>query len=128
MNNYYTVEPTQQIQGASYGLWQPQGLINNKIQVDTGINSNWNYRQYMQKNAKDIMKFNTMQSINDSGNNPYTILNTRPTENTPHLYRSLHDTSNPPYGFRDSDLRQEFLSKQQLKARMISPSIPTNFI
>lgn len=128
MNNYYTVEPTQQIQGPSYGLWQPQGLINNKIQVDTGINSNWNYRQYMQKNAKDIMKFNTMQSINDSGNNPYTILNTRPTENTPHLYRSLHDTSNPPYGFRESDLRQEFLAKQQLKARMISPSIPTNFI
>lgn len=128
MNNYYTIEPTQQIHGSSYGLWQPQGLINNKIRVDSGINSNWNYRQYMQKNAKDIMKFNTMQSINDSGNNPYTILNTRPTENTPHLYSSLHDTSNPPYGFRDSDLMQDFLTKQQIKARMISPSIHTNFI
>jgi len=73
------------------------------------------------------MKFNTMQSINASGNNPYTILNTKPTENTPHLYSSLHDTNNPSYGFRESDLRQDFLSKQQLKARMIAPSIPTYF-
>ena len=56
-----------------------------------------------------------------------SILNTKPNENTPHLYSSLHDTNNPPNVFRDTDLRQEFLNKQQMKARMISPSIPTYF-
>lgn len=126
-NNFYTIRPTQEIQGNSYGLWQPDSETNQKMLIDSGLSSNWKYRQYIQKNANDIMKFNTMQAINTSGNNPYTILNTRPTENTPHLYRSLHDTSNPPYGFRESDLRQNFLSKQQMKARMISPSIPTFF-
>lgn len=123
-NNYYTIEPTQEIQGNTYSLWQPDASTNNKIQIDTGITSNWKYRQYIQKNANDIMKYNTMQSINNSGNNPYTLLNTKPTENTPYLYNSIHETS---IHFRNSDLKQEYITKQQIKARLISPSISTNF-
>jgi hypothetical protein len=126
-NNYYTIQPTQEIQGKSYGLWQPDALTNQKILTDSGVSSNWKYRQYIQKNANDIMKYNTMQAINTSGNNPYTILNINPVNNTPYLYNSIHDTSKPSYGFRESDLKQEFLTKQQIKARMISPSIPTIF-
>jgi hypothetical protein len=126
-NNYYTIEPTQELQGSAYSLWQPGAATNRKIIVDTGINSNWNYRKYIQKNANDIMKYNTMQAINTSGNNPYTVLNTNTVNNTPHLYSSIHDTNNPPHGYRASDLRKDFLTKQQIKARMISPSIPTNF-
>ena len=58
-NNYYTIEPTQELQGTAYNLRQPDGSTNRKIQVDTGISSNWKYRQYIQKNANEIMKFNT---------------------------------------------------------------------
>lgn len=126
MNNYYTIEPTKEFQGITYSLWQPEGSTNRKIQVDTGINSNWKYRQYMQKNAKEIMKFNSMQAINDSGNNPYTVLNTTQVENTPFLYNSLHDTRSPTYGFRNSDLKKDYMTKEQFKSRMISPSISTN--
>jgi hypothetical protein len=126
-NNYYTMETTSELQGQSYGLWQPDNNTNRKIQVDTGISSNWKYRQYMQQNAKEIMKYNTMQSINDSGNNPYTILNTNPVGNTPYLYRSVHDTSSPAFKINNSDLKQDYMTKEQMKAKMISPSIPTNF-
>ena len=125
--NYYTMPTTAELQGQNYSLWQPDGLTNRKIQVDSGISSNWKYRQYMQKNANEIMKYNTMQSINASGNNPYTILNTSPVENTPYLYKSVHDTNNPSYGFRNSDLKQDYMKKEQMKARMIAPSIPTKF-
>jgi len=123
-SNYFTIEPTPNIQGISYN-----DLTNNKIKVDTGIQTNWQYRQYMQKNANDIMKYNTMQTINASGNNPYTLLNTQPTQNTPYLYNSLHSApdSIPPYGFRNSDLKQNYMTKEQMKSRMISPSISTNF-
>ena len=128
MNNYYTIETTSEIQGQTYGLWQPDGATNRKMQLDTGISSNWKYRQYMQQNAKEIMKYNSMQSINSSGNNPYTILNTNQVGNTPYLYRSIHDTSSPAFGFtRNSDLKQDYMTKEQMKARMIAPSIPTNF-
>lgn len=126
-NTYYTIEPTQELQGQAYSLWQPEGSTNRKIQVDTNISSNWQYRQYMQKNANDIMKFNSMQAINNSGNNPYTILNTNPVGNTPHLYNSVHDNNNPTFGFRNSDLKDNYIKNTQIKSKMISPSIPTNF-
>ena len=73
-NTYYTMDP---VQSQANGLWQSD-LTNKKMLTDNGITSNWKYRQYMQKNANQIMKFNTMQTINDSGNNPYSVLNTNP--------------------------------------------------
>ena len=117
--NYFTIEPN--VQDILYN-----DLTNNKILV---AQTNWQYRQYIQKNANEIMKYNTMQSINASGNNPYTLLNTNPTQNTPYLYNSLHSAENsiPAYGFRNSDLKQNYMTKEQMKARMISPSISTNF-
>jgi hypothetical protein len=122
--NHYTIQPSETFQNSS---WQPDGLINHKIIVDTGIQSNWKYRQYMQKNANEIMKFNSMQSIHDSGNNPHILVNTTPTGNTPHLYHSIHDTNHPSYGFRNSDLKQNYMDKMQMKARMVAPSMPTTF-
>ena len=125
-HTYYTITSTPEIQGEAYNLWQPAGSTNKKLQIDSSITSNWKYRQYMEKNANDIMKYNTMQSINSSGNNPYTILNTQPTGNTPYLYKSIHSSINPSYGFRNSDLKQDYMNKEQLKSRMVAPTIPTN--
>ena len=126
-NNYYTIETTPELQGQSYSLWQPEGATNRKIQVDTGISSNWKYRQYMQQNAKDIMKYNTMQSIYTSGNNPYTLQNTEQTNTSPFLYNSVHDSNNPSYGYRNSDLKQDYMTKEQMRSRMVAPSISTEF-
>lgn len=128
MNNaYYTITPQQKFQGSNYSSWQPEAETNKKILEEAGIQSNWKYRQYMQKNANQIMKYNTMESIHESGNNPYTILNNDPTNKSPFLYNSIHDTNNPAYGFRSSDLKQDYLTKQQMQARMIAPTIPTFF-
>ena len=126
MNNnlYYTIEPMKNV---PYTSWQPDGETNKNIRQESDINSNWKYRQYMQQNANQIMKYNTMETIYTSGNNPYTILNTNPTGNTPYLYSSVHDSSKPLYGFTNSDLKQDYMTKVQMKAKMISPSIPTNF-
>ena len=128
-NTYYTMDTKQELQNTDYSLWQPDGSgsTNKKILVNSGINSNWKYRHYMQKNANQIMKYNTMQTINDSGNNPYSVLNTNTTNNNPHLYKSTHDNNNPVYGFRNSDLKQDYMKKEQMKAKMVSPSIPTKF-
>jgi len=119
-NTYYTIDPILN------SPWQTD-LTNKKMNADNKITSNWKYRQYMQKNANQIMKFNTMQTINDSGNNPYSVLNTNTTNSSPYLYKSTHDTVNPEYGFRNSDLKQAYMTKVQMKSKMISPFIPTNF-
>jgi len=127
MNNYYTIEPTQETQNTAYSLWNPFQNTNKKILVNSNVSSNWNYRQHLQKNANNIMKYNTMSAINASGNNPYTVKNTNVTNTSPHLYNSIHDTSSPVYGFRNSDLKQDYTTKEKMNARMIAPSIPTNF-
>jgi len=127
MDNYYTIENTSDLKNIPYNLWQPNSLTNMKIIEGAKINSNWKYRQYLQKNAKEIIKYNTMQTINSSGNNPYTILNNISTENIPYLYNSIHDTNNPKYGYINSDLKSNYIDKQRIKSRMVAPSISTNF-
>lgn len=118
---YYTITPTNPLESS----WQPGAIVNNNIQSEAGITSNWKYRQYIQNNANHIMKYNTMEYIYASGNNPYAVTNKVPSSNVPLLLSSLYDQRQPSYGFSDSDLKQNFVSKQQINGRMIAPSIPT---
>ena len=133
MNNYYTIEPNKEFQTTSYSSWQPDSINNQKILLDTGIKSNWQYRQYMLKNANQIMKYNTMEYIYTSGNNPYTnkdnqsLNSSQQLNSSPQLYTSLHDTSSPIYGINNSDLKQDYITNEKMKSRMIAPNIPTNF-
>jgi hypothetical protein len=46
--------------------------------------------------------------------------------NSPFIFTSTHDKSIPSYAYNNSDLKQNYLSREQLNARLISPSIPTN--
>ena len=122
-NTYYTITPVNPQEAG----WQPDATINNKIHVDSGITSNWKYRQYIQNNANHIMKYNTMEYIYSSGNNPYAITDidaNNENNGTPYKFSSLYDPHLPNYtSLSNSDLKQDFIKKQQMNARMISPSI-----
>ena len=115
---YYTVIPVN----PEEARWQPDATTNNKIHVESGITSNWKYRQYIQNNANHIMKYNTMEYIYSSGNNPYAITD-NVSNSTPYKFSSLYDPSSPNNGSNNSDLKQDFLRKQKMNARMIAPSI-----
>ena len=127
---YYTITPVNPLAAS----WQPDATINNKIHVDSGITTNWKYRQYIQNNANHIMKYNTMEYIYSSGNNPYINWNANANadangssdfvKGVPHKFSSLYDPRLPNYAsFNNSDLKQDFIKKQQMSARMIAPSI-----
>lgn len=117
--SYYTI-PTTQV------VYQAESVVNTNLQQGANIKSNWEYRQYLQKNANDIMKYNSYQSIYTSGNNPYTVSNNEEVEKTPFLYYSTHDNRKLKVSHPDTDLRQSYLEKEQFKSRMIAPSIPAN--
>ena len=106
---------------------QQEAEINNKILSQSNITSNWKYRQYIQNNANQIMKYNTMEYIYNSGNNPYPITDNHVTNNIPYNFHSIHNTNGPSFGTNNSDLKQNYIAKEQLNARMIAPSISTNF-
>jgi hypothetical protein len=120
MNKYYTLEYPKN------NIFNEDSRNNQKLVNKSSLDSNWKYRQYMQQNANNIMKYNTMQSISSSGNNPYTnanaYTNAYTNTNKPvHLYSSTHDNNNPN-GYKYSDLKDEYLKKEQMKSRMISPN------
>jgi hypothetical protein len=112
--------------GRNFSSWQPDALVNNKIRKQENITSNWAYRQYLMNNATTIMKFNNLEACTDLGLPSHTMMNTTPSSNVPHLYSSNFDTSNPGYSYKNSDLKNPYLSREQLQSRMISPQISSN--
>jgi hypothetical protein len=125
-NNIHYNQPPLMNDGRNYSNWETESITNQKIQHQAGIKSNWDYRQYLQKNAKQIMKFNNLEFNNSTGNIPNSYYNNKSTNNSPFIFNSTHDKSRPPVGYNNSDLKQNYLSREQLNARLISPSIPTN--
>jgi hypothetical protein len=116
-NSYYTI-PTN---NTGYA-WQPTAVTNNNILEQNNITSNWKYRQYIQKNANQIMKYNSMAAINSSGNNPYVSNSNDNNVKTPYLFSSIYNNNTQ---IPNSDLKQSYLEKEQISARMVAPSINT---
>lgn len=125
--NYYTLDSTDMRGIKNYSSYQPESQVNQIIQQENKLNSSWKYRQYLQKNANDIMKYNTMQYMYTSGNNPHAVTNKTPSNNIPFMYKNIHDTSSPAFGLNNSDLKRDYMTKESINVRMIAPTIPTNF-
>jgi hypothetical protein len=106
--------------------YQPSAYTNNVIHQDAKISSNWNYRRYIQQNAKQIMKHNSVDYITESGNNPYILINNEPSQNVPFLYTNTFDNRQPSISYKNTDLKQDYRTKEMINARMISPIISTN--
>ena len=122
-NNIHFDFPPIMADGRNYASWQPEAVINERIQKQEGIHSNWDYRQYMTHHGLEIMNYNTKEACYDMGMNPYYETNATPASNVPMLYKSTFDTSKPGFGYSNSDLKNPYLSREQLQARMIAPSI-----
>lgn len=114
--------------GRNYATWQPEAVINQRIQQREQIKSNWEYRRYLQQNATEIMKYNSNEACYDLGLTPHVETDRTPSANVPYLYRSTFDHSKPGYGYSNSDLKKPYLSREELNARMISPSINMNAV
>jgi hypothetical protein len=124
-NIHFNFPPIMQ-DGRTYSSYQPEAVVNQRIQEVNNINSNWKYRQFLTQNADQIMKFNKTEACYTLGLSPHYTTNATPSSNVPFLYKSTFDTSSPGFGYPTSDLKNPYLSRQQLEARMISPSITMN--
>lgn len=129
-NNIYYNMPPMMNDGRNYSTFLPESVINEELQQKSGLYSNWDYRRYLQKNANNIMKYNQMDAVHSSGNYPSNYNNGNDSNgisvNSPFIFKSTFDKSVPPYAYNNSDLKQNYLSREQLNARLISPSIPTD--
>ena len=103
-NIHFNFPPIMQ-DGRTYSSYQPEAVVNQRIQEVNNINSNWKYRQFLTQNADQIMQFNTTEACYTLGLNPHYATNATPSSNVPFLYKSTFDTSSPGFGYPTSDLK-----------------------
>lgn len=107
----------------NFSSWQPDAVVNEKIQQRENIQSNWQYRQFMQHNGRQIMTYNNQESCYALGLDPHVKTDKTPSDNVPYQFKGIFDTSKPGFGYCNSDLKNPYLSREQLNARLIAPSI-----
>lgn len=128
-NNKYPQFPPKMADGRSLvSSWQPESKINDAILADQKITSNWMYRQHLQKNAKTIMENNFIETANDTGYHippvDFQKLLVSPSndKNVPYLYTTIQDTTKP-FGYQDSDLKDLYMTREQLNAMRVIPTV-----
>ena len=127
-NNYDFNSPAKMADGRLWSQWQPDAVVNERIQVKEGIQSNWQYRQYLQNNGVKVMNYNSMESCYTLGLDPHVKSDRTPSDNVPYKFKNTFDASRPGFGYCNSDLKNPYLTAEQLNARLIAPSInPDNY-
>ena len=123
-NNQYERFPPLMSDGRSMmASWQPGAVINEVLLQQNGIQSNWQYRNFMTRNSESIRANLLRDAMNDVG---YSIRNENPEIGqifeTPKVYGSFHE----PISHRQaapSDLKDIYMSREQLQAKQVVPSI-----
>jgi len=122
-NNIHFNFPPIMSDGRNFSSWQPSAIVNERIQKQEGITNNFSYRQYLQNNSSKIMQYNTLETCYELGLDPHVQTYKTPSNNVPYKFKNVFDTSRPGFGYSNSDLKNPYLSKEQLNARLIAPSI-----
>ena len=120
-NNVFTNVPANMGDGRFLkDLKVDQDVLNKETMEQLNMKSNGDYRKYLQNNAGSIMKTNSITSHSNTGNMIYFKPND--SHNPPFHYDNSLDTRQPA-GYNDSDLKNYYLSREQLNRNMVSPSI-----
>jgi hypothetical protein len=104
-NNYNFNSPPIMADGRNWASWQPEAVVNQRIQRQEGITNNWKYRQYLQNNGAKIMNYNNMESCYELGLDPHVKTDRTPSDNVPFKFKGIFDKSKPGYGYCNSDLK-----------------------
>jgi hypothetical protein len=115
-NVYEGFPPLMEDTRSVVGSWQSDSVVNNSIKKEYNIQNNNDYRRFLQKNAKDVMQWQFRESSNDCG---YYQRPVEPNNGTPFEYKSYLD-SEKPVGYEDSDLKEIYLTREQLQAKKTS--------
>lgn len=126
-NPVYPEFPPMMADGrALIASYQPESILNANLIHQNGIKSNWQYRKFLTENSTSIAQQNFREACNDVGYFervlPSEMGNQDPITHTPYNYSSYMDTAKPQ-GYANSDLKDLYLSREQLNARKTSPAI-----
>jgi len=124
-NNIHFDFPPIMNDGRNFSGFIPEATINNKLIKKNNITTNAQYRQFLTYNANSIISNNQLESCDQCGSN-IKQFNSAPTSSRgPFVFNSPFDNS-MPFGYEESDLKNVYLSRQQLNSRKLAPIINYN--
>jgi len=110
--------------GRNYANWQPGAVISERIRQANHITSNYDYRKFMIRNADNIIKTNQLNAVEECCGTSGRFDTGQVSTNSPYIFKSVADTSQQgTYGYENSDLKNPYLSKAELQARLVIPVI-----
>ena len=113
-NNIHDNSPPLMSDGRNFSDYQTESNYQEKLQLTSGINSNWEYRAFLTKQASDIIKQNKISACDQSGS---CIQNDR-TKKDPSIPSDNQVSDN-----QVSDLKNNYLTRYNLQSRMVTPII-----
>lgn len=116
-NNVYSNFPGIVNDGSLFTSYQPAGQHNLLIKQSQNINNNHDYRTYLQKNANSIMEHNKKYAHVYNCYYTFTNKTNLRTTGNPYVFTNSLDKSKP-FGYQDSDLKNLYLSRQELNYKL----------
>lgn len=115
-----------------FSNWNQDAAINQQIKTKNDITTNYKYRQFLVNNTDSIIERNQIEACGQCCNCPYShgqngYMGSNSNNQGPHLYNC--STNNVrPMGYKNSDLKNLYLSSNALNNRLYTPEIALNQI
>lgn len=118
-NNIHFDFPAIMNDSRIFSSFIPNIELDNFVKQQNNITSNSEYRKYLQNNAVDIIRSNFIAcSMNSNVTLNYFI--NKNNDEKPYIFNNLL-SRDQPYGYERSDLKDIYLSKQELNNRIHAP-------
>ena len=124
-NNIHLNYPPLMEDGRNFANWYSGAVINEQIRKSVNVKSDFEYRQYLIRNADKIIKNNQLDSCNDCGYCPSNFNSTDfniTRANTPYVFNNQNKYI-IPNGYESSNLKKIYLSRNDLQSKMYSQQI-----
>lgn len=120
-NNIHFDYPAIMNDGRNFATWVPANEVSENIRTEANIQNNNDYRQYLVNNADNIIKNNQITACDQCCYCAASNVGPAVTNNK-YLYKSCGDSS-APYGYETSDLKNLYLSRNELQSKMMAPIV-----
>ncbi len=117
-NNIHSNFPALMNDSRLFTNWNSSCKTNDKMKYIAGIDNNYNYRQWLINNGTFITQTNKLNAYNNANvtNNFGNLFQ----KTDKYIFSGAND-SKKPFGYETSDLKEIYLSKQQLNERLSAP-------
>ena len=122
-NNIHKNLPPLMSDSRQFTNFDPNCEANNKLKKSLNLQTNYDYRQYLIKNGTSIIQNNNKSALLTNINS--SIGNGSLNNHNKYIFNNVFD-NNRPFGYEGSDLKNIYLSRQQLQARMDAPFVKMN--